>query len=466
MPAALANPGALAGCALAVLLATPWEPPELGGSPGGGAKASSADGPTPQPPGNAHGTEQSGDGPPALIPEFTVHAASLPSTLLALHRSQPAANAIVPGPASAGPHAGAAAAALLAADPAPAADSAPVSEGEGGNPPSSLGALASSGGGGAPLGPLRHARRALDALVPLWDTTDLCALGRQLAAGWLPAAAHTPCGPPRGRPPGRPRRTAAAACRCLASCSSACGAPRHSAAAGRLTPHGGGGVMQAADATLKLATHPADTSFFQAASTVGLRLFEPFGGICSGLEAVLRAGMKVKTYYYADNDATAHRIAAHRIAQLSTLYPAQFLPGAADQAFIALPQDVHQINLTTLAALARKAGGPWLTVAGFPCQDLSQAGKGRGVAGKRSSLFYPLLRLLRALQLALPPGQPPVHIVENTSFQYHPDPQIRTQYEQVCQALGPDVTLDAAQFGSRAHRLRHFWQSALPAAVL
>jgi hypothetical protein len=59
-----------------------------------------------------------------------------------------------------------------------------------------------------------------------------------------------------------------------------------------------------------------------------------------------------------------------------------------------------------------------------------------------------------------------VHIVENTSFQYHPDPQIRAQYEQVCQALGPAVTLDGAQFGSRARRLRHFWQSALPATVL
>lgn len=32
---------------------------------------------------------------------------------------------------------------------------------------------------------------------------------------------------------------------------------------------------------------------------------------------------------------------------------------------------------------------------GFPCQDISQAGKGAGLAGKRSGLFYELLRVVR-----------------------------------------------------------------------
>jgi len=32
---------------------------------------------------------------------------------------------------------------------------------------------------------------------------------------------------------------------------------------------------------------------------------------------------------------------------------------------------------------------------GFPCQDISQAGKGAGLAGSRSGLFYELLRVVR-----------------------------------------------------------------------
>jgi len=36
-----------------------------------------------------------------------------------------------------------------------------------------------------------------------------------------------------------------------------------------------------------------------------------------------------------------------------------------------------------------------IVVGGFPCQDISQAGKGAGLAGSRSGLFYELLRVVR-----------------------------------------------------------------------
>ena len=40
-------------------------------------------------------------------------------------------------------------------------------------------------------------------------------------------------------------------------------------------------------------------------------------------------------------------------------------------------------------------GSADVVVGGFPCQDISQAGKGAGLAGSRSGLFYELLRVVR-----------------------------------------------------------------------
>jgi len=40
-------------------------------------------------------------------------------------------------------------------------------------------------------------------------------------------------------------------------------------------------------------------------------------------------------------------------------------------------------------------GSADIVCGGFPCQDISQAGKGAGLAGKRSGLFYELLRVVR-----------------------------------------------------------------------
>jgi DNA (cytosine-5)-methyltransferase 1 len=41
------------------------------------------------------------------------------------------------------------------------------------------------------------------------------------------------------------------------------------------------------------------------------------------------------------------------------------------------------------------AGSADIITGGFPCQDISQAGKGAGLAGKRSGLFFELLRVIR-----------------------------------------------------------------------
>ena len=49
-----------------------------------------------------------------------------------------------------------------------------------------------------------------------------------------------------------------------------------------------------------------------------------------------------------------------------------------------------------------------LVAAGFPCQDISQAGKGAGLAGERSGLFWAILRAVRMV------GQPKL-LLENVA---------------------------------------------------
>jgi hypothetical protein len=53
----------------------------------------------------------------------------------------------------------------------------------------------------------------------------------------------------------------------------------------------------------------------------GLTLLELFGGISTGLEALLQSGMVVKKYIYVDVDPCARKVAASRMLELTTRFP-------------------------------------------------------------------------------------------------------------------------------------------------
>jgi site-specific DNA-cytosine methylase len=104
-----------------------------------------------------------------------------------------------------------------------------------------------------------------------------------------------------------------------------------------------------------------------------------------------------------------------------------------------------------------------MVVAGWECQDLSPAGQVKGLAGPRSSTFYPLIDLCATLQL-LQPALPLAFLFENTAMQTHKDHNISVRdFDVICSIIGQPVLLDAARFGAGAHRLRNFWTNlALP----
>jgi hypothetical protein len=211
--------------------------------------------------------------------------------------------------------------------------------------------------------------------------------------------------------------------------------------------------------TAAICTHVIGPQVFQNAESQGLVVLELFGGICSGLEMVLRSGLPVHKYLYCDSDPLVRRIAAHRLDQLSSTYPALLPPESYRHAFTALPQDVSRITTVHLVHAGALNSDQWMVVAGFECQDLSPAGSGKGLSGEHSITFFPLKRVLGALQ-QLQPQKPPGYLIENTYLRHDfgaMKNRSLAEYEFITQCIGHPVACDAAQFGSYAHRLRHYW---------
>lgn len=123
-----------------------------------------------------------------------------------------------------------------------------------------------------------------------------------------------------------------------------------------------------------------------------------------------------------------------------------------------LPHDIRQLKPENLVSVGASGNQhQWLDVAGWPCQDLSPAGKATGLQGERSALLHHLVRIIGALQ-QLKQQQPPGYIIENVPMQFHPDQSIaKRDFEVVCSMIGHPTVLDAARFGSLAHRVRNFW---------
>eukprot|EP00775_Hariotina_reticulata_P002674 gene2674-biopygen4244 len=181
--------------------------------------------------------------------------------------------------------------------------------------------------------------------------------------------------------------------------------------------------------TQRLNTSPVHASFFPAAFSQGIVLYEPCGGLCAGLEMCLRNGISVRRYLYSDIDAVAQRVALHRVRELQTRYPHLLQPEALASSFSALPADIRQVTTAHLQQqLQQSPQQQWLVVAGWPCQDFSSAGRGKGMAGSRAQLLFDMVRIIGALQ-QLCPAAPPAYLLENVAFQHNRSSSIQQDYQ-------------------------------------
>lgn len=202
-----------------------------------------------------------------------------------------------------------------------------------------------------------------------------------------------------------------------------------------------------------------------AQSPEGVVVVELFGGLCAGLEACLRNGWHIGQYIYVDKDPAVRSMAKHRLQQLSQQYPDQLQCQALAATFDFWPHDVAALTIDHFLKL-EQLPGQILVWAGWECQDLSAAGSGRGLLGKRSSTFFSLYHVLQALQSRM--GSRVAWVLENTALDvpWQNSAVVKQDLQLLRSVLGEPLVLDAAQFGSRAHRLRYYWTNLVPQARL
>ncbi|PTQ28729.1 hypothetical protein MARPO_0156s0026, partial [Marchantia polymorpha] len=163
-------------------------------------------------------------------------------------------------------------------------------------------------------------------------------------------------------------------------------------------------------------------------SPEGVCLQDLFGGISTGLAAVLESGILVRRYLYVEKDETARRVSSRHVTQL-----------------------MHHLD---------RVGHIDLVIAGWPCQGHTRAGHGVGLHDPRSRMFWEMLRVLRHLQEQQ--TRSPAYILENVPLLGDTRAELMASVHEVRAWIRSAVLLDAARVGSRAHRaqiLRYAYDS-------
>ena len=177
-------------------------------------------------------------------------------------------------------------------------------------------------------------------------------------------------------------------------------------------------------------------------------LYEPFRGLCAGLEAALRNNIRIHQYLYSDINAAARKVARFRVYNLQRKYPHLLSQAAVEDAFSTLAQDVTQVTTAALITAGALRGPQWLIIAGPECKDFSPAGNNRGMQGIHSHTLQACIQIIGTLQ-QLQPAQPPLFMVENAAMQHNfRSAEIRNDvFPAVCAILGVPITIDAVGLG-------------------
>lgn len=164
-----------------------------------------------------------------------------------------------------------------------------------------------------------------------------------------------------------------------------------------------------------------------------LDLFSGIGGFALGARM---AGMKFGRHFYSEIDSHANRVYAKNFPQATAL------------------GDIRSINGSKLKG---EYGDEWIITGGFPCQDISTAGRGVGLRGSRSILWYEMHRLIGELR-------PRFVIAENVG-------QLRNRgLDRVLSSLAEIgyaaewQTISASSIGA-SHRRERIWIVAYPVGI-
>jgi hypothetical protein len=192
----------------------------------------------------------------------------------------------------------------------------------------------------------------------------------------------------------------------------------------------------------------------------GIVLLELFGGIHTGLAAVLQTGIKVQRYVNVDTDNAARQVAKHHSRGLRVRFPELLTTTAILSAFSLLTGDISLISEKDLHWL----GHVDLVIAGWPCQGMSMAENQNGLQDGRFSRFYDMVRVIRYLQTSQ--RRPPGYIVENVPVVSSSRSRMLESMHKIHGILGVPMLIDTVAVGSRTHRPRFWWTNLATAELL
>ena len=154
-----------------------------------------------------------------------------------------------------------------------------------------------------------------------------------------------------------------------------------------------------------------------------------FDGMSATQQALKELGVPVTRYYASEIDSYAMQITSKNFPDTIQL------------------GNVQGVEIKHLALV------PDLIVAGSPCQDVSFAGKGKGLAGERSGLFFEAIRIIKEAKAINPNVKV---LIENVKMKKE---HMDTMSDALSEALGERVTpqLLNSRLVSAQNRQRLYW---------
>ena len=149
-----------------------------------------------------------------------------------------------------------------------------------------------------------------------------------------------------------------------------------------------------------------------------MNVLSMFDGMSGGQLSFQRAGLKVDKYYSCEIDKYAQAVTKAN-------FP--------DTIFLG---DVTKVDFSKLTDID-------VVIAGSPCQDLSFAGKGKGLEGNRSSLFYKVIEAIKVCK-------PEYFLLENV--------KMKKEYQDIISSLlkVEPVFINSKDFSAQ-NRQRLYW---------
>ncbi|XRB21605.1 reverse transcriptase [Pseudoscourfieldia marina] len=176
----------------------------------------------------------------------------------------------------------------------------------------------------------------------------------------------------------------------------------------------------------------------------GVVIVDMYGGMGGGLHAALYAGLHVRKYVHIDKDEAAQKFIDADTRELQWKWVQQL--GAA--AFYDIFSAGHEVEAVARGELGwldqvqtEHPNTTLMVFAGWPCQDLSDAGTQRGLEGENSGTQY--RAMIQAMdQIKERWRSPMAYVVENVAF--HAARRVRNVWTNTCEPGLLQAALDHA----------------------